>query len=310
MFGVFQYMKTWLVTYSIGVGLSSLNIYSNSYIYIKKTTSAWYRRNKTIKYYTNMVMNFIYGVFNRYSTYKIEPFYDLWLSISYKSNNKYNEEFMNLDTGKITCYPLLKNIFVNVLYQPSYAEEDFRNLFTVDDIKNLFKIIYSQIDKINYIFYDINSDFLILIKSIDKYVCRVGTYQRFNLYSGIGCPRAPYQERDMPHSGLTPRIEVNEEYNDNITLNKIKKPFLCVEYSHPKMDKKIYLDIDIGFFVENNELLSPMFVHRCLDYQKEFYIFDLDYKIHILDNMMKTFCIDRTSYILLTKNGYEIKTML
>ena len=29
-----------------------------------------------------------------------------------------------------------------------------------------------------------------------------------NLYSGIGCPRAPYQERDMPHSGLTPRIEV------------------------------------------------------------------------------------------------------
>ena len=26
----------------------------------------------------------------------------------------------------------------------------------------------------------------------------------FNLYSGIWCPRAPYQERDMPHSGLRP----------------------------------------------------------------------------------------------------------
>jgi 23S rRNA U2552 (ribose-2'-O)-methylase RlmE/FtsJ len=31
----------------------------------------------------------------------------------------------------------------------------------------------------------------------------------FNLYSGLGCPRASNQERDMPHSGLMPRIEVN-----------------------------------------------------------------------------------------------------
>jgi len=30
-----------------------------------------------------------------------------------------------------------------------------------------------------------------------------------NLCSGIGCPQAPYQDSDMPHSGLRPRIEVN-----------------------------------------------------------------------------------------------------
>ena len=42
----------------------------------------------------------------------------------------------------------------------------------------------------------------------------------FNLYSGIGCPRAPYQERDMPHSGLTPRIEVNQIESEVKTVLK------------------------------------------------------------------------------------------
>jgi len=271
MFGVFQYTKTWLVTYSIGIGLSCLNVYSNAYIYIRKTTNSWYRNNKTVKKYTNLVMNCIYGLFNRISIHKIEPFYDLWLSLSYKLNNNYQEDYMNLDAENFAYYPLLDNLCISVLHKPNTVEEDVRSLFT---------IVYNQINKFNYSFYDIDLDFLILFKTIDKYVCRVGTYQRFT-----------------------------GEYKDNITLNKIKKPFLCVEYYHPNMEKKIYLHIDTGFFVENNELLSPMFVQRCLVYQKEPYIYDLDYKIYILDNMMKIVSIDRTSYILITNNGYQIKMM-
>ena len=271
MFGVFQYMKTWLITYSIGIGFSCLNVYSNAYIYVRKTTNRWYRQNKTIKNYTNMVMNFIYGVFNRYSIYKIEPFYDLWLSVSYKLNNKYDEDYINLDTEYFSYCPSLDNVCVSVLHKYSPKEED---------IAELFAIVYNQINKFNYCFYDLDTDFLILFKSIDKYICRVGKYQRFL-----------------------------DEYVNNITLNKIKKPFLCVEYFHHKMEKKIYLDIDAGFFVENNEILSPMFVQRCLVYQKESYVFDLDYKIHILDNMLKTIYVDHTSYILITKNGYEIKQL-
>ena len=35
--------------------------------------------------------------------------------------------------------------------------------------------------------------------------------RRINLYSGLGCPRASYQERDIHLSGLMPRIEVKKE---------------------------------------------------------------------------------------------------
>jgi hypothetical protein len=38
-----------------------------------------------------------------------------------------------------------------------------------------------------------------------------------NLYSGLGCPRASNQDRDMPHSGLRPRIEVKEKVSSDET---------------------------------------------------------------------------------------------
>ena len=195
MFGVFQYMKTWLVTYSVGVGLSCLNVYSNTYIYIRKTTNAWYRNNKTVKKYTNLVMNCIYGLFNRISIHKIEPFYDLWLSLSYKLNNNYVEDYMNLDAENFAYYPLLDNLCISVLHKPNSSPHGERSSKCVveEDVRSLFTIVYNQINKFNYSFYDIDLDFLILFKTIDKYVCRVGTYQRF-----VG------------------------EYKDNITLNKIK----------------------------------------------------------------------------------------
>ena len=42
-----------------------------------------------------------------------------------------------------------------------------------------------------------------------KPVCKIQKSANVKLYSGIGCPGATYQDRDMPHSGLKPRIEVN-----------------------------------------------------------------------------------------------------
>ena len=41
-----------------------------------------------------------------------------------------------------------------------------------------------------------------------------------NLYSGLGCPRASYQERDIHLSGLMPRIEVNIGHSQKIEGNE------------------------------------------------------------------------------------------
>lgn len=279
MFGMFDYMKTWLVTYSLGLGLSCLNVYSNAYICIRKIAKKCYDENDSVRKYTDAVMNFVYIVRNRIQTYKTEPFYDVWFSIAYMQNDEYRDNYMNLNTKEFVYFPLLDYLCLSTVRRfIEFDSPEFEN-----SVKKLFKIIYGRLNSLPFrARCDYNTDYLILFKSPNKYVCRIGTFNR---------------------------VFDPSKDSEDITLYRTKKPFLCVEYFHPKMEKKICLDIDTGFFVENNELLSPMFVHRCLVYQKEPYIYDSDYKIHILDKMMKTTSLDQTSYILITEYGYKIKPM-
>jgi hypothetical protein len=279
MFGVFDYMKTWLITYGLGIGFSCMNVYSNAYIYIRKIAKKCYDENDSVRKYTDAVMNFLYIVRNRIQTYKTEPFYDVWFSIAYMQRDEYRDNYMNLNTKEFVYFPLLDYLCLSTVRR--FIESDSPE--SVNSVKELFKIIYVRLNSLPFRAHcDYYTDYLILFKCPSKYICRIGTFDR--------------------------EFDPSKD-SDDITLNRTKKPFLCVKYFHPKMEKKIYLDIDAGFFVENNELLSPMFVYRCLMYQKESYIYDSDYKIHILDNMMKTTSLDRTSYILITKYGYEIKPM-
>ena len=59
-----------------------------------------------------------------------------------------------------------------------------------------------------------------------------------NLCSGIGCPCiacravAPYQDRDMPHSGLESRIEVNDTFIRDLLLSWLFIFLLCVVFNY------------------------------------------------------------------------------
>jgi hypothetical protein len=90
-------------------------------------------------------------------------------------------------------------------------------------------------------------------------------------------------------------------------LNPIKSPFLTVEYSHPRMQKPILIEIDKGLFLENNHILSPLFIKRYLEYQSEPYYFDLDYKITIMDKNINLVDLCSNDYIEFNKKGYTIK---
>ena len=116
-----------------------------------------------------------------------------------------------------------------------------------------------------------------------------------------------------------------------------KTHFLSVEYTNPKMNKSINIDIDKKYFIEGNQLLSPAFVLRCLEYQKgvlnnnsifninnlkeyfifnylfkllkieEPYYFDMNYKLNIMDNNIHFLEINSNEYIVVEKDGYIIK---
>jgi len=108
-----------------------------------------------------------------------------------------------------------------------------------------------------------------------------------------------------PHFWLS-RI-CNDKINDyDISLITTPKYFLSIEYSHPCMENKINIEIDPLFYLDQNELFSSIFVLRCLEYQPLPYVFDSDYKLHIMDNEIKMFDLTSDEYIKLNKSGYTI----
>jgi len=79
---------------------------------------------------------------------------------------------------------------------------------TVEDLKE--KYIESMTEKTKHA-YLIAKGLLGTSFTLEKsngYLMWLKEQTEINLCSGIGCPGATNQDRDMPHSGLEPRIEV------------------------------------------------------------------------------------------------------
>jgi hypothetical protein len=50
---------------------------------------------------------------------------------------------------------------------------------------------------------------------------------------------------------------------------------------------KIPLELSNDVFVVGNQILSPLYIRRMLEYQPEGYLFDMDYVLKIMDNDLK-----------------------
>jgi hypothetical protein len=82
--------------------------------------------------------------------------------------------------------------------------------------------------------------------------------------------------------------------------------FIVAEYTHPKMSKAISIDIPKGYYLAGNELFSPAFIQRFLELQKEYYIFDDEYVISILDSEVEEHKITFDQYVKLDEKSYSI----
>jgi hypothetical protein len=96
---------------------------------------------------------------------------------------------------------------------------------------------------------------------------------------------------------------------NNIEIMKSNIKFTYIEYSHPKMRNMIELKIPSSMYMVGNELFTPVFVLRLLTYQSNNYYFDLEYKISILDNEIKTIELTSDLFIVLDKDTYHIHSI-
>jgi hypothetical protein len=99
-----------------------------------------------------------------------------------------------------------------------------------------------------------------------------------------------------------------EPIKKNLFISNIpsKAKFLNIEYTHPNIKNSITLNVGQEYFIEGNELLSPSFVKRMLEYQNKSYYFDFNYKLKIVDNHINFFEIGSQEYILIEKENYKI----
>lgn len=98
----------------------------------------------------------------------------------------------------------------------------------------------------------------------------------------------------------------DDEYNVVCDVKPTRNYFLSVEYEHPDMDTKIILDIDKKYLISGNELFSPCFVLKCLNYQSESYKFDQNYKLNILDADINNIVLTNKQYLRLSNTKYEV----
>jgi hypothetical protein len=91
--------------------------------------------------------------------------------------------------------------------------------------------------------------------------------------------------------------------------NTSKVNFIFVEYNHPKMSSSIELKIPEGMWMEGNELFTSAFVLRQLQHQGEYYYFDMNYILKILDSSVVEFTLNSRQYIVIQSDKYIIQTI-
>ena len=116
--------------------------------------------------------------------------------------------------------------------------------------------------------------------------------------------------RNLTDDYIISRLIFNNDTDDecNILCDTVptRNYFLSIEYNNPNMKTTISLNLDKRYLISGNELFSPCFVLKCLNYQNEPYVFDKNYKLTILDSGINGLTLNSNQYIRLTDSKYEV----
>ena len=94
--------------------------------------------------------------------------------------------------------------------------------------------------------------------------------------------------------------------NIELSMSKSNVKFLSVLYKHHRLLHTIDIHIPECMYIEHGALLSPLFIKKYLEEQREPFIFDMNYSLEIIDSHIKTFSLKSNEYIYLHKNTYTI----
>jgi hypothetical protein len=196
------------------------------------------------------------------------------------------------------CFQFIQNIFVTRLVEPNVCNWISISVsikpytFSAHEYNDEYLELEDGLDnaKITTIYNEFIEHTNVLLRNLDIAECMV-----IMKYDGI------YTVRSFTRLNIIKCI-----VDTPIKYNACGYKFISLEYTHPDMTDSIIIELDKYVYYENNVLLTPLFVKRCLEYQYLPYKFDDDYIINIMDSKLKFVTITNNDYILLEKDSYSI----
>lgn len=160
--------------------------------------------------------------------------------------------------------------------------EEYSNFFTKYFCNDLFEFGS-----------DCHSDYAMrYLQSVNSYLTKKGSYPLLVIKT-ITPENVPFISVRNAKSPLAPFV-----------YKKSSTKFISIEYTHPEMTESIELTLEDGYYVYGNELFTPTFVLRLLEYQSISYFFDNRYKIRILDSDCSMIDFGFETHLLLAEDGY------
>lgn len=181
----------------------------------------------------------------------------------------------------------LKKFFATHMFEPEYSPWINLTWMNYNNriIEEYFDFSKDNDNSIDYMMYNYNSmlefaskekmsnlNGIVIMKHDDKFLCNI--------------------------------IDAADESANDYSPSTVK--FITIEYKHPDMTDGICIQLDRGWFLSGNQLLSNVFVRRYLDYQPAPYRFDERYTITLIDNDMNVSKLYNNQYVLIEKNSYRI----
>jgi hypothetical protein len=235
----------------------------------------------TIKLYTDIKESAL----GKKALYYSQLWYDATTFYFYDRHREPSEPFWtyscSLHKSEYNYYVLLTTQYKFELVE-QYNE--FANILEVEN-KNVKELLSSFL---NYKSCVLNDERLGILKYENNYIIRY--------FCGIESLKK-----------MTEKLQLELSENKT-TIPRSKFGVLSVEYVHPQMKKPVSLDITKNMCMVGNHLFSPEFVFKCLKYQNEPYLFNLHYKIRIMDNNLNEFELTSQQYIELNEKSYIIHT--
>lgn len=284
--------------------LSANNISAKVSIYLNKL----YETSPIIKYYSECVNKFTTIVHSNLFQFYIEPKENIWTSVS-----SCIHDVSIYEPAKY--YFFEKYIFYDFLSPPPLETNMFEYLL------NMLTIYYTENRFLQeYHFCDVSENTIDknnLSQEIANMFTKQCSQQNLLLEEKNDC-----LEENITMKYFDKYIVKNIRKNSNnpidsvvdsepiVDLKKSNVFFITVQYTNAKMKTPVTLEIPKGMYIVGNELFSPSFVLRLLNYQPCSYVFDYRYVLKIVDSNVNIIELNKNQYIKLGETSYVIENAI